>query len=1205
MQPASTTSPEGGDLAALDRAVAALEAQRSVLGDEVVEMALAPLRERRAALLASQLGEQRRLVTVLFADLVDFTVLSRSLDAEDTRAIVGACFARWNAAVQAQGGVVEKFIGDAVMAVFGLRRSFEDDAERAVRAALDMTTATEQLSVDIQRRYGVDVHMRVGIDTGEVVVSTLGERPGQDFVAVGPTVNRASRLQSAAPVDRVLVSTETYRQIRSAFNVEPRTGLSLKGIDTPVDAYLVVSERPRGFRMDRVGAVEGIEAPTIGRASELTFLQERFLDVEHEAGYRVVTVIGEAGVGKSRLLRDFDLWLAERPERAWWFRGRASPAGQNRPAGLLRDLIATRMEIQDSDPPDVIEGKLREGFTRAFSATDAVRAAHLVGVWLGFQLGDQPSGVPTDPLSLHNQATTLLAQYFGRLSESHPVLLLLEDLHWTDNATLRWLDAAATTLAESPVLVVATTRPTFFEDHPAWGDGLPHHGRLTLDSLTRAESRRLVTALLHRLDALPAKLVDLVIDAAEGNPFYVEELVSWLIDSGVIVPGHPRWSVVSELVGSLVVPPSLKGVLQARLDALTSEERAVLQRASVVGRVFWDESVAHLDPDRPATTETGENAAFDRLRERDILFERELSTFETAREFLFKHALLRDVAYDSVLRARRQAYHRRAAQWLAEISARTGRVDEYAAIVAEHYDRGGDPSAPDWYMRAGRRAARVFALDDATGLLDRAEELAPASRPDLLFDIVTVREDVFERLGDRARQDADLDRMSQLVATLNDPSRSVTTLLARSRRAFEASEYPDAVDLATQAGDEARRAGLAERVAEAYLWAGKALTWDERDDEARARLDTALQLSRQEGRRALAAETLRYLAMLASNRGAYGESLELGKAARAEFAADGDLEAESMALAQLGVTYYGLGRVREAREAFEQALPVFQTSGHLYRQAVCVGNLASIGLLDGDVSASERWSRDAIEMSTQLEDHEASATHWTVLGNVLSWTNQWPEAEDAFRTAEGIARQIGATSIALDTSVWHDVAALDYEKDDSSVIERARAAVAEAQDASVPPQVLGRAQLVLGYALVRSEKPDEALPVITEARDELAQTEVPASVLECDACVVAALLRAGRGYQARDAAVHVAQRLDRETVAVMLRPARVLSTLWEALSHADSHLDAAARIRELARDFVDRRLSGCDDEATRERFLSVPSVAHLVSLLDEETSDSP
>ncbi len=332
------------------------------------------------------------------------------------------------------------------------------------------------------------------------------------------------------------------------------------------------------------------------------------------------------------------------------------------------------------------------------------------------------------------------------------------------------------------------------------------------------------------------------------------------------------------------------------------------------------------------------------------------------------------MAYDSVLRARRREYHRRAARWLADVTTGTGRVEEYAAIVAEHLDLAHDPDAAGWYLRAGRRALRVFALDEATHLLERAEQLVPIDDTRLLFDVVAAREDVLERQGDRTAQAAALRRMGELSAALDDPACTVTTLLGESRRAFEASEYDDAVDLAIRATDLARESGLDDRVAEGHLWSGKALTWHGRGEDARERLDTALSIARTEGRTAIVAESLRYLAMLAGNEGRFADALELGARAREEFAKDGDLEAESTALAQHAVTLFNLGRLDESRVLFEQALPVFMASGHLYRQAVVLGNLASASFLMGDLAAAERWCHQAIERTDTLADVEAAAT---------------------------------------------------------------------------------------------------------------------------------------------------------------------------------------------------------------------------------------
>ena len=1223
--PSSASSP--GDLAAVERAIAALEAQRAILGDDVVETAVAPLRGRRDQLLAGELGEQRRLVTVLFADLVDFTVLSRRLDPEDTRSVVDACFARWNAAVETQGGVVEKFIGDAVMAVFGLQRSFEDDAERAVRAGLAMTASMAELSEQVEQRFGLGVQMRVGIDTGEVVVSTLGERPGHDFVAVGPTVNRASRLQAAAPVGRVLVSAETYRQARNAVNVEALTGLQLKGLDAPVDAYLIVSERPRGFRMDRGGAIEGVEASTVGRSAELSFLQERFLDVVHDRRYRLVSVVGDAGIGKSRLLRDFDLWLAGQPQEVWWFRGRAAHVGQNRPNSLTRDVIATRMEIQESDPPRVVRAKLEAGFARAYGpGEEAVRAAHVVGVFLGFDLldpaeqrspadpadpadpahpADPPGpagelvGVPTQPQSVRDQGTLALGQYFARLAQHVPVVILLEDLHWADSASMRLLDDADRLWHDHPVMVVATTRPSLLEDRPRWGDGLSQHVRLTLEALSGRESHRLVRELLQRVDDLPPELVELVVAAGEGNPFYLEELVGWLVDSGVVVPGRPEWRVVRELVGTLAVPPSLKGLLQARLDGLGTHERAVLQRASVVGRVFWDEAVTHLEPG-PA----GTDRAFDRLRDRDIVFEREISTFASAREFLFKHALLRDVAYDGVLRTHRRTYHRRAALWLAETSARAGRDEEYAALIAEHFDRADDPAAAEWYLRAARRATRVFALDDATALLDRADTLAGSAPSRLAFDVLAVREDVFERVGDRTRQDVDLDRMAALAAVLDEPTCTVTTLLALSRRAFESSAYPEAVDLADRAATAAAGAGLVNRIAEGRLAAGKALTWAEQGAAARERLDEALLAARQAGRTALVAETLRYLAMLASNEGAYPEALARGTEAIAEFAKDGDVEAESTAWAQHGVTLFLVGRIAEARQAFERVLPVFRGSGHVYRQAIAVGNLAAIAQVEGDLTAGEQWATEAIAASDQLGDREGGATNRVVLAIIEIWSNRWPDAREHLVAALRAVTDVGTVNLEVQVRSTFVVGLLEHaDPEPAQAVRFARSVVEAAASELVSPLNRAAARLVLGYALLAAGSPADARVELSRSPSDFL-TGVGAPALERDGLLVAVDLaeRPTDGPpvgSTRALARSVVERLDSEVLTVVLRPPSVVTALSDALSGSDEAADVAAHTRliEVARAHLRRHLDRPDGDPGAAGFRRVPSVARLITLV--------
>ena len=467
------------DLAAIDDAIAALEAQRGLLGDAVVDTAIEPLRAQRQELVGRAVAEQRKLVTVLFSDLVDFTVLSQQLDAEDVRTVIDAYFVRWNEHIEANGGVVEKFIGDAVMAVFGLHQAEEQDPHRAIRAALAMRSSLDDLNAEIAATYDITLEMRVGIDTGEVVTSTLGDRPGQEFVVVGENVNRAARLQSAAPRGGILISADTHRLVRGSFDVQHVTGLQLKGIAEPVDAYLIQCERPRGFHLDGGRGVVGVDTRTVGRDLELRQLQERFHEVADERQWQIVTVLGDAGVGKSRLLADFDRWLDDIPQEVWWFGGRAAHSGPSLPYALLHDVFANRFDIHDSDEPSEVRRKWERGVEQALGqGSDVVDKAHVIAAWLGFEIGESRglAEIGSDPQSLSGRATANLAEYFRRLADQDPVVLLLEDLHWADEATLALIDAADAVLRDSPVLGGRHRSPDPVGTPPPLGRGarLPH-----------------------------------------------------------------------------------------------------------------------------------------------------------------------------------------------------------------------------------------------------------------------------------------------------------------------------------------------------------------------------------------------------------------------------------------------------------------------------------------------------------------------------------------------------------------------------------------------------------------------------------------------------------------------------------------------------------------------------------------------------------
>jgi len=579
--------------------------------------------------------------------------------------------------------------------------------------------------------------MRVGLSTGPVLLGSVGTVG--ETTALGDTGNVASQLEGAAPVGGVLIAHDTCRHVRGLFDVRELPPLALKGTAEPVRAYLVERAKPRGFRLSPRG-VAGVETPMVGRELQLRQLQEACEAALEEGTAQAVTVVGEAGVGKSRLLAEFEGWLDLQPTRVWYFKGREE--AQALPYALVRDLLAYRFAIAESDAAAVAREKLEEGVRALLGAGDAVEEiAPLLGQLIGLDFAGRPAlhGLLADARALHERAFAAAARLFATLARQSSVVLLLEDIHWADDGALDLLAQVAEAGRDAPLLLVFLTRPALFEQRPSWGEGQEWHQRVDLRPLSRRDARRLGAALLSKLPDMPAELLELVVGAAEGNPFYVEETVQMLVDDGVLVPGEEAWALRAERLADLRVPPTLAGVLQARLDGLPAAERETLQRASVVGRVFWEGLVAHLEategglaaggvdntvrgepPEELAAT----GARLARLRGKELVYRRESSTVAGTAEYLFKHALLRDVAYESVLRRKRRAYHGAVAAWL---EGRGGeRAGEVAGLIAEHYAHAGeDAKAGLWALRAAERARATDAPGAAIAAYERALALLP------------------------------------------------------------------------------------------------------------------------------------------------------------------------------------------------------------------------------------------------------------------------------------------------------------------------------------------------------------------------------------------------------------------------------------------------------------------------------------------------
>jgi class 3 adenylate cyclase/tetratricopeptide (TPR) repeat protein len=1019
----------------LEQAIAALEAQRALLGEAVVNAALAPMRDKLAALsaparaAAGEAEQQRKQVTVLFADVSGFTAMSETLDAEEVTATMNALWSRLDGAIQTNGGRIDKHIGDAVMALFGAPLAREDDPERAIRAALEMQT--ELTAFASGRRH--PLAMRIGINTGPVVLGAVGTTG--EYTAMGDAVNVASRLEHAAPVGGILISHDTYRHVRGVFDVVTQEPITVKGKVEPIQTYVVRRAKPRAFRVTTRG-VEGVETRTIGREAELRRMQAAFEAANAEARTTLISVVAEAGTGKSRLLYEFVNWLEVLPSRTLIFKGRATPEMADVPYALLRDVFAFRLEIQDSDRAAAVREKIEAGITRFLPGEAGLMRAHFIAHLAGFDFSHSPhlQGILGDARQIRDRAFHYLNEFFVAVAHSDPVVLLLEDIHWADDGSLDWIE---TLLREQPALrlsVVGLTRPAFFERRPQWGSDPARHARIDLRPLSEDETRGLVADILRKARHIPDALTDLIVRRAEGSPFYVEELIKMLIEDGVIHTGAEEWSVEMNRLAQVRVPATLTGVLQARLDGLPAKERDTLQQAAVVGRVFWENVVQRLRhpdavvPEPPAYTE-------DRLKSltgKELIFPHEESVLGDSAEYIFKHALLHDVTYESVLKRLRRAYHAQVAQAIIEVSGE--RANENAGRVGEHFELGGEPlRAAEWYWRAGRQAQDTYAPNAALNYYQKAlERLAErgdeAAAPNWRFE-------VYDGLG------------------------VVLDSLAR---------HAEAIETYTRMLAEAEAAGNV--VAQARAWNGLANTQGNRG-EHRLALESAARaeslLTTVEAPRVLTQ------AMLMKSRtlfrlGRADEALGLAEQMFAVAQSSGDRAQLGSALMLFGALHYIQGRYAQAVHYFEDARAVFHQLNDRRRLMDVSSNLGVIAHARGDYATAFDRTHESLLIAREIGERDGELVFASNLGAAQVALGEYAAAEAGLRRVIELAGP-GGSWVLSDTLRLSAEAYLGQHKTEAA-LAAAQQALALGEKDSVQ-EYIGAAWRVLGQVAAQLGRP--------------------------------------------------------------------------------------------------------------------------------------
>ena len=765
--------------------------------------------------------DERRVVTVLFADVAGSTALGERIDPEELRVLQGQLFALVNAEVERFGGLSEKFVGDAVLAVFGVPLAHDDDAERAVRAALAVRDAFPRLARDVVRRHGVEIGLRIGVNTGEVVAGREAAARGE-LMVTGDAVNVGARLQQRAEPGQVLVGERTRTATRRAVDYASAGTAPAKGKREPLGAWEAIAVvAPPGAR-----TAEGLSAPMIGRDEELVVLDALATRVERERAPQLVTTYGNAGVGKTRLVTEFVATL----DAARVLHGRCLPYGEGITYWPLGEAAKGYAGILDSDPADEVLAKLEA----AVVADVAVERVGGIVEALGWTIG---LGLPEDEdRDLRALLRDAWRRFLTDLGRTGLAVLVVEDVHWASEPLLELLEHVTDTLVDTAVLTICTARPEFFDTRGSWGGGLRDSSSIRLSPLPEDESVRLVEALLG-VDGLPRELTERIVARAEGNPFHVEEILQMLIDREAIARDGGLWSVRTE-IGEVDLPDSVHGVLAARVDLLDPASRDALRRCSAMGRVFWPAAVGVADEPIAA------------LARRGFVAEHASSTIEGMREFAFKHALTQDVVYASLPRAERRELHRQVGGWV-EAMAR-GREAEIAEIAAYHYDQAleyGDASADTrerclrLLLAAGGAALSRAAGEPARRLYGRAAELAAEprdcaraliglGRAELMLsgsraaDVLARARDEADRAGDR-RLLADalglLSRANWLAGRYGEAMQAATAALdalvgldetpqlaravARLSQLEMLSGLPQAHERAREALDVARRVG--------------------------------------------------------------------------------------------------------------------------------------------------------------------------------------------------------------------------------------------------------------------------------------------------------------------------------------------------------------------------------------------------------------
>jgi class 3 adenylate cyclase len=1027
-----------------------------------------------------RLPGERRLATVLFADITGFTNISKTKDPEDLKQIVDSCMTKLAGIVEDYDGFVDKVIGDALMAVFGAPVAHGDDPERAVRAALEM----QRCAAENQSEFG-GLALSIGVNTGDVYFAPAG--PDARDTVLGDAVNAAQRLQAAAQADQVLVGEETRRATERAITYERVAPIQVKESEEPIPAY-------RALKLAAGRAEAAPAAPIIGRDGELGVLRGVWDRVTGEGRPHLVTVLGPPGIGKTRLASEVVL-LAEGSEGVV-VRGRSLPYGQTAGYGALIQQIKQVAGVYESDTPAVAREKLDGAVSSVVTQESADDVARHLAALTGFA---------DETIPEKHVLFLSVRRFVEGLAAARPLLLVFEDIHWADGSLLDLIEHLAARLREAPVLILALTRPDLLQRRPSWGGGLLSYTALPLEPLSAGNARELASRLLQdRLGDLDPEVLGRLGETSEGNPLFIEELAA---------------SLGEQSGGSLErLPTTVRAIIAARLDSLPEEERAVVFDASVLGKLFWRGVLERLGSGGGAL-----DAILDSLEGRDLVRREPTSRLEGDQEYSFKHMLIREVAYETLPKAVRRERHAAVAELIEEVAGAS--IGATASILAHHWEQAGElDKAAEYMVAAARDAGRAWAKAEAVALYSRALELLPAD-DERRLPLLLERAATLVQAGKFADAIPELD---PLIETLEGrelfealDNRFMATFWGLTDAAGSRRISAEATRLAEELGDSELRALALHKQAAATAMDGAV---EEALVLGREALAGWTPNSRPEDR----AEALEWHGLHHYWLGRYEggvevarETIEVGKDV---YSVPGLVNGH----ANLGLSLTGLGRHEEALEVFKRGAA---HGRELELQPRFTSRLINMwaGTLRElyEVEEARRLNEEAIELAGRISFPGAIvsgridvAALDLLRGDVGSAEAALPQLLEAAVATKGWHQWLWTTRIrALAAEV--DLAAGRY----GAAANAARAAVEQAESCARLKYV-AVARLALGSALLGQGDAAAATDVLRQALAEAEALRHPPSIWNASGKLAEALSTAGDAAGAEAAAQRARATLD-------------------------------------------------------------------------------